>query len=209
MDAAAGYLNAGQYDLAALWAAKSFMDAGVTAATSLAPGLRVGGLTAEQLAATSAALESSPEVLGTREAANAARAAMYKEEDLARQEFAEQAAWKTATKNGDELNYHVYERHPSLAASDAGVVDPRVYDLRARANIANLDADIHSLGQGRYAAFNPGTGEFTVFSWEGGGGLNLGTPTIHSYYIPLKTDLLTGAPFKSRGVVRLQDIRPN
>jgi hypothetical protein len=52
------------------------------------------------------------------------------------------------------------------------------------------------------------TGEFTVFSWEGGGGLAKGSPTLHSYYVPLRSLLRKGAPFVSRGVVRLEDVCP-
>jgi RHS repeat-associated protein len=142
------------------------------------------------------------------DAHNAARFAAYKEE-LARLEFSQQARWKPASGgHGDELVHHAYNRHPSLATNDRGLIDPALYDARARANIVNAGSEIHSLGNGRYAAFDPNSGGFTVFSWQGQGGLPAGTPTIHSYYIPLRNQLKSGVPFNSQGVVNLNDVRP-
>ena len=141
-------------------------------------------------------------------AADASLASQYKEM-LARQEFAEQARWKPASPaHGDELLHHAWERHPSLATNEYGVIDPKLYDARARANVVNMDSELHSIGGTRYAAFNPNTGEFTIFSWEGGGGLSAGTPTIHSYYVPIRNLAKHGSPFNSSGVVRMFDIRP-
>src|SRR5262249_23639631 len=79
-------------------------------------------------------------------------------EALAREEFASNASWKPATPNGDELLYHAYERHPSLAMNEYGAIDPQLYDIRARSNILNPASEIHNLGNGRYGAFNPSTG---------------------------------------------------
>jgi hypothetical protein len=80
--------------------------------------------------------------------------------------------------------------------------------MRARANILNPASEIHSLGNGMYAGFNPTSGEFTVFSWQGGGGLASGSATMHSYYIPLKRQMTSGIPFNSHGVVDFYSIRP-
>jgi hypothetical protein len=132
----------------------------------------------------------------------------YKE-NLSRVEFSEKAQWKPNSEaHGDELVHHAYNQHPSLATNDKGVIDPKLYDSRARANILNETSEIHDLGNGRYAAFNQRTGEFTIFSWLGGGGLPANTPTIHSYYIPLRNQMKKGTPFYSQGVVNMQDIRP-
>ena len=40
------------------------------------------------------------------------------------------------------------------------------------------------------------------------GGLPAGSPTLHSYYVPLRNQMRTGVPFNSQGVVRFEDIRP-
>jgi hypothetical protein len=141
------------------------------------------------------------------QAHNAARFMDYQEE-LARIEFTQQAKWKPLTHHGEELIHHAYNRHPSMATTESGLIDPLFYDSSSRANILNMQSEIHSLGGGRYAAFNTETGEFTVFSWQGGGGLAPNTPTIHSYYIPLRNYMRTGVPFQSKGIVNLKDIRP-
>jgi hypothetical protein len=142
---------------------------------------------------------------------NAADFARYKE-SLARQQFADEAQWKTTAAHGDELTYHAYDRHPSLATTDRGVIDPSLYDARARANITNPSSEIHQLSPGgntRYGAFNPDTGEFTVFSTQGGGAsLPPGTPTIHSYYTPLRNQMMNGSPFTSYGQVPMTRIYP-
>lgn len=131
-------------------------------------------------------------------------------DQLSREEFASQAQWKTSSHHGDELEHHAYNRHPSLATNESGMIDPGLYDQRARANLTNPNSEIHQLSGGtypRYAAFNPETGDFTVFSYQGGGGLSAGTPTIHSYYIPMQRELTTGTPFNSMGIVDFVDIR--
>ena len=104
--------------------------------------------------------------------------------------------------------HHAYNRHPSLATNEQGLIDANLYDARARANIVNSRSEIHDFGGGRYGAFNPESGELTVFSWQGGGDLTPGTATIHTYYIPLRNQLRTGVAFDSLGVVNLLDIRP-
>ncbi len=129
-------------------------------------------------------------------------------ESLARQAFSEQASWKPSSRQGDELYNHAFNRHPSLATTEAGVISPAKYDASARLNIVNPESEIHALGGTRYAAFNQGTGQMTVFSFEGGGGLAAGRPTIHSYYIPLRNAMTTGTPFNSQGTVNLRDIWP-
>jgi len=137
---------------------------------------------------------------------NAANAQRLREQ-LARQEFASQAQWRTSVQYGNELTHHAYNRHPSLATNQRGLIDPQLYHQRAMANILNESAEIHHLSGTRYAAINSQTGEFTVFSWEGGGGLPVGSPTIHSYHIRLRDQMRTGVPFQSQGVVQMQDIR--
>ena len=124
----------------------------------------------------------------------------------ARNNFSRKAQWKNTSNHGSELTYHAYNRHPSLATNDQGFIDPALYDSKARANIRNMESEIHDIGGGRYAAFNPNSGEFTVFSWQGGGGLPAGTPTIHSYYIPLRNYMQTGVSFNSNGIVNMRDI---
>jgi hypothetical protein len=126
----------------------------------------------------------------------------------ARNNFASQAQWKNSSSHGNELNHHAYNRHPSLATNEQGIIDPALYDSRARANIMNMESEIHDIGGGRYAAFNPSSGEFSVFSWQGGGGLPAGTPTVHSYYIPLRNSMQTGVPFNSNGIVNLRNVLP-
>jgi hypothetical protein len=129
-------------------------------------------------------------------------------ETLARQQFTERAAWKNTAKNGDELFNHAFDRHPSLATTEIGTISPELYDARARSNILNPGSELHSIGGTRYGAFNQSTGEFTVFSFEGGGGVAAGQPTIHSYYIPLRNSIKNGVPFNSQGRVNLSDIWP-
>ncbi len=137
-------------------------------------------------------------LLGGSPATNAASYAQY-QESLTRMEFSEQAAWKPASTQGDQLVNHAYNRHPSLATTADGLISPALYNQRARANIVNMDSQVHSLGGTKYASFNQTSGEMTVFSFEGGGGLQVGTPTIHSYYIPLRNELTKGIPFILRG----------